>query len=196
MNPNKTLRGLIVSQTRVKLVKEFFSYPKEAFYIRELTRKTGEKVNSVRRELINLENKGILQSEKRGNRVFYALNKTSPLFYPLLMIVTKVSGLGYRLRVKRARLGRIRLALFSSRFLLWDSIESEVDILVVGRVVLPEIGALIVKEEKKRGREINYAVMDWNEFRMRITNKDPFIIDFLLKGPSVVVGNEEDIFGL
>lgn len=196
MNPNKTLRGLIVSQTRVKLIKEFFGYPKEAFYIRELTRRTKEKVNSVRRELISLESKGVLQSEKRGNRVFYTLNKNNPLFYPLLLIVAKTSGLGHELRIKRARLGRIRLALFSSRFLLWDSVESEVDILVVGRVVLPEIGALIVKEEKKRGREINYAVMDWDEFGMRITNKDPFIIDLLLKGPSVIVGNEKDIFSL
>jgi predicted transcriptional regulator len=196
MNPKKSLKSLVVSQTRLKLIKEFFTFPREAFYIRELTRKTVEKINSVRRELINLEEVGILYSERRGNRLFYIPNSHHPLFYPLLLMANKSFGLGYDLQKNKARLGNIKLALFSTRFMRWESVDNEVDILIVGRVVLPEIGEIIRHEEKRRDREINYAVLSLDEYKMRVTNKDPFIIDFLLKAPAVIIGSEEDLYNI
>ncbi len=196
MNPKKSFKGLIISRARLRLLKEFFSFPREAFYIRELARRTKEKINSIKRELVNLEESGILVSERRGNRIFYSPNRNHPFFYPLLVMIAKTFGLGLELEKQKARLGKIKLVFFSNRFLKWESNANEVDILIVGRVVLPEIGVLIVKEEEKRGREINYAVMDWDEFKLRVTNKDPFIIEFLIKSPAVIIGNEEDIFSI
>jgi predicted ArsR family transcriptional regulator len=49
------LSKLFGSKARVKLLKIFLSYPEKRFYIRQLARDLKLQVNSVRRELDNLE---------------------------------------------------------------------------------------------------------------------------------------------
>jgi predicted transcriptional regulator len=41
--------------------------PGREMYIREIARTTRENINSIRRELTNLEGIGLLKSERRGN---------------------------------------------------------------------------------------------------------------------------------
>ena len=42
---------LFGSKTRVKLLALFLTHPNESFYVREITRRLGEQINSIRREL-------------------------------------------------------------------------------------------------------------------------------------------------
>ncbi len=194
MNPKRALAVLLVSATRREILAEFFARPEEEFYVREITQKIGKTLSGVRRELFQLEKLGLLKSEKRGNRLFFRLNHRFPLFYPLLLLMEKSYGLGAKLYQQRDRLGKLRLVLASNQFLTWAKDAQGVDLVVVGRVVLPELGKIIRQEEKRRGREINYAVMDWREFRLRYRNSDPFLVNFLLRGVAVLVGSEEFIF--
>jgi hypothetical protein len=53
------LQRLITSKTRVKLLTLFFMNPDKEMYIRELVRNTDENINSIRRELSNLEEAGM-----------------------------------------------------------------------------------------------------------------------------------------
>ena len=53
---------LFGSKTRVKLLSLFYNNPERPFYVREITRKIDEQINSVRRELQNLLNIGIVLS--------------------------------------------------------------------------------------------------------------------------------------
>jgi DNA-binding transcriptional regulator YhcF (GntR family) len=57
------LSKLFGSKARVKLLKLFLSQPEKRFYIRQLARDLKLQVNSVRRELENLEQFGILTSD-------------------------------------------------------------------------------------------------------------------------------------
>ncbi len=54
------LKRLFGSQTRVKLLTLFLQNPDSEIFIREITRQINEQVNSVRRELNNLQSIGIL----------------------------------------------------------------------------------------------------------------------------------------
>jgi len=193
MDQNKSLSRIIVSKTRLKLLKLFFCRPKESFYIREIVRLTSEELNSVRRELQNLKKAGILTSEPRGNRVFFLLDPKYPLFQKLLHLFVGATGLGEKLVDGRSRLGEIKFILFSGPFLRWEESKTEVDFLIIGRVVLPEIGQLVIEEEEARGREINYAVMDLDEFKLRKKNRDPFLLNILLNNPVVVLGDEKEL---
>lgn len=193
MDLNKSLGRIIVSKTRLKILKLFFSRPKESFYIREVVKLTGEELNSVRRELRNLSQAKLLAGERRGNRLFYSLNRRYPFFQKFLEIFSRLEGLGGKIVKNRSRLGEIKFVIFSGDFLRWNDNQTEVDFLVVGRVVLPEIGKLVVEEEKIRGREINYAVMDLNEFKLRKKNRDPFLLNILLNNPVVILGDEEEL---
>ncbi len=60
------LEKLFGSNARVKILKLFLLHPAEKFYIRQLARNLKLQLNSVRRELENLENFGILTSDMKS----------------------------------------------------------------------------------------------------------------------------------
>lgn len=57
------LNKLFGSNTRAKLIRQFLFNPEKGFYIRQLARDLDLQVNSVRRELENLEGLGLLSSD-------------------------------------------------------------------------------------------------------------------------------------
>jgi DNA-binding transcriptional ArsR family regulator len=77
---------LFGSKTRVKLLKFFFENKGQEFYVRELTRLLGEQINSIRRELINLADAGVVKSRDEENKVFYSVNTSGELFAGLDMM--------------------------------------------------------------------------------------------------------------
>jgi hypothetical protein len=144
--------------------------------------------------LTHLEKVGLVKKEPRGNRIYYWLDKTYPFYPELVRMVAKSTGLGAEILKNRQKLGRITNVLFSTKFVKWaERGTEEVDVLVVGEVVLPELAALIRAEEEKRGQEINYTVMTPEEFIFRKRRRDPFLLG-ILGGPRVmIIGEEEEL---
>ena len=84
--------------------------------------------------------------------------------------------------------------MFSGRFLRkMKEQPDEVDLLIVGNVVLPELALLIREEEKRLNTEINYTVMTEEEFSFRRKKRDPFIISILAGSRVVLIGDEESM---
>jgi hypothetical protein len=183
---------LITSKSRIKLLNVFLSSPNDMLHVRELVRRTHDEINAVRRELAFLEKKGILIREPRANRVYYFLNKNYSFYYDLLRIGSKSVGLGADILKNRVKLGRIKYAMFSGRFLrkMKEQMD-EVDLLIVGNIVLPELALLVREEEKRLNTEINYTVMTEEEFSFRRKKRDPFIISILAGSRVVLIGDEE-----
>lgn len=189
------LDDLIISKTRVKLLELFLTNPGRIFHVRELVRKVDEEINAVRRELAHLEQKGIVTKEPRGNRLYYAMRKDYPIYFELMEIFAKTRGLGSAILQNRQKLGRIRYVTFAGRFArrLPKHDPEQVDVLVVGEVVLPELALLIRAEEARRGEEINYTVMTEDEFSFRKKRRDPFIVSILSGSRVMISGDEEDL---
>lgn len=185
---------LITSKARVKLLNVFLAAPTSMFHVRELVRRTGDEINAVRRELAFLEKKGLLSREPRANRVYYSLDKSYPFFYDLLRLGAKSMGLGAEILKNRAKLGKIKYAMFSGKFArkIKDK-PDEVDFLIVGTIVLPELALLIREEEKKLETEINYTVMTEDEFSFRKKKSDPFIESILSGSRVMLIGDEESM---
>jgi hypothetical protein len=80
------IEQLFGSKTRVKLLQLFFENPNRSFYVREITRKIEEQINSVRRELANLLSIGIITSDANNNRLYYEVNQKFGHYKPLAMI--------------------------------------------------------------------------------------------------------------
>ena len=70
----QSINALFGSKTRVKLLNLFFNKPDEKFYVREISRIIDEQVNSVRRELTNLEGVGVVKSSTEDRKIFYRAN--------------------------------------------------------------------------------------------------------------------------
>lgn len=188
------LSDLITSQSRIKLLHVFLSAPTEMYHVRELVRRTHDEINAVRRELQFLEKKGILVKEPRANRVYYSLLKAYPFYFDLLQIGAKTFGLGADILKNRAKLGKIKYVMFSGRFVRKQKENPEdVDLVVVGTVVLPELSLLVKNEERRLGSEINYTAMSEDEFSFRKKKNDPFILTILSRSRLMLIGDEESM---
>lgn len=191
--PDETMfADLITSKSRTKLLETFLATPHEMIHVREAVRRTNDEINAVRRELQYLEKHGILEREQRANRVYYSLSKNYPFYFDLLAIGSKTVGLGAQMLKQRAKLGRIKYALFSGKFVRRVERKSEdVDLVVIGTVVLPELALLVRDEEARLNTEINYTAMTEEEFKFRKTRSDPFIAQILSQSRVMIIGDEE-----
>jgi len=79
--------ALFGSKTRVKLLHLFLNNPGQPFYVREITRKIGEQINSVRRELSNMIEVGIITSDSADNKLYYQINQRYEYYAPLKAIL-------------------------------------------------------------------------------------------------------------
>lgn len=188
------MENLFISKVRVKLLKLFLTTTDPLLHVREIVRRTREEINAVRRELLRMEKVGVVSSEWRANRRLYHF-RNDYIFYPqLLGFVVKSAGLGGEIIKNRSRLGKIKYAMLATRFAKnKPSNTDDVDLLVVGQIVLPELQALIADEQARRESEINYSFMDEAEFNFRVKRRDPFILKVVLQPKIMLIGDEEDL---
>ena len=164
------------------------------FHVREAVRRTEEEINAVRRELIYLEKKGILTREPRANRVYYYLDRAYPFYSDLLSLYAKSRGIGADIIKNRVKLGKIKFAMLSGRFARGiRNNPEEVDLLLVGTIVVPELSVLVRAEEERRKHEINYTVMTEEEFSFRKKRIDPFITSIIHGSRVMLLGDEEQL---
>ncbi len=190
-----SLGDLITSKVRIKILELFFSNLKEIYHVRGIVREVSEEINAVRRELEKLEKQGLLRKEPRGNRIYYSLRSEHSFYGDLVSMVAKTTGLGKILIENKSKIGKVSFIMFSGKFarLKDRKREDDVDILIVGEVVLPELASLIRVEESKRGKEINYTVMSREEFDFRKKRRDAFLLGILSGSRVMIIGDEEDL---
>ncbi len=205
------LGKLFGSNARVKILKAFLFHPEKKYYIRQLARNLKLQVNSVRRELENLEKFGLLiPSERAGEdgqgdshnhgaeenesdhgnqeKKYYQVNTDFTLFGEIKDLIVKAQILhkdDFINKLKRA--GKIKLLILTGVFV--NNQNSPVDILIVGRIDRPKLLRLIRELQKELGREINFTVMDQREFRYRREMTDVFLYN-VLEGKKIVAVDE------
>jgi hypothetical protein len=110
-------------------------------------------------------------------------------------MVAKTTGLGAQIIENRRKVGNISFVMFSGRFVrrIKRKRDDDIDILVVGDIVLPELATLVRYEESKRSTEINYTVMSRDEFDFRKRRRDPFLLGILANSRVMIIGDEEDL---
>jgi len=194
--------ALFGSKTRVKLLHLFLNNPGKSFFVREITRKIDEQINSVRRELSNMLNIGIITSDSSDNKLYYQVNQRYEYYVPLRSIFgdstvdvkeVKASDDGDLVERYGSLLGDIsglRLAILSG-VLVKDS-AAAVDVLMVGNMAPARIKALMKDIEKSEGRELNYSVMSHDDFYYRLSVRDKFITE-IINGKHKVIIDKDNI---
>lgn len=196
------IEQLFGSKTRVKLLQLFYSNPNRSFYVREITRKIDEQINSVRRELANLLSIGIISSDTNNNRLYYEVDQSYEYYEPLVAIFgtakdtdTKpVKGKAKDAKQDKAdqplkALGNVELALYTGQFTRDE--RSGIDLLIVGDINQTQLTKFITELEEKEGKEIRYTVMPLNEYRYREQIKDRFLSDVLASKNQILVDKHQ-----
>jgi DNA-binding transcriptional regulator YhcF (GntR family) len=182
------LEQIFGSKVRVKLLKLFLNQQEDReFYVRELARTLGDHLNSVRRELENLEDLGLLVFQERDKKKFYSINKDFVLVPELKALLLKSHELGeQKLIGQLEKIGTLDLLVLTGLFV--GQVESPVDIFMVGRIPKSKIERLIKVYEKESNKDLRYAVMGKKEFQHRVELGDRFIFT-LLNGRKIMVVN-------
>lgn len=192
---------LFGSKTRVKLLHLFFNHPGESFYVREITRKVGEQINSVRRELSNMLDVGVIVNDSIDNKLYYQVNQRYEYYIPLRLIFsddkkaikTAVLSAGQKPDNDKylqliSDISGLRLAIFSG--VLVKGSTASVDIVFVGNISTAKVHSVVKSIEKIEGRELNYTVMSYDEFYYRLSVRDKFVSQILNSGYKVMVDKD------
>lgn len=186
------LTKLFSSQTRVDLLRLFFTHPDNRYYVRQIARELHRDISGIKRELDNLEKAGLLLSDKVGNLRYYTVNKTAAIYSEIKGIVTKTVGVQAAVYEALAPLTGVRQAwLYSMNSHPPGEGVGAIFLLIVGSVDLAELNEAITRLEDHLGREINYTVFDEGEFQRRRAEADPFLTE-LLGGRNVLLIGRDD----
>jgi len=188
--------ALFGSKTRVKLLHLFLNNPNRAFYVREITRKIDEQINSVRRELANMLSIGIIKSENSNNRLYYEVNQLYTHYEPLRAIfgdselaseaVQAVDGNDWAKRLKP--LGDVRVAIYSGQLVHGST--SDVDLVIAGDINKTQAKKFVRELEEDEGKSLNYTVMSYEDFYYRLSIKDRFVTAIIGGKHTVLVDSE------
>ncbi|PIR94384.1 hypothetical protein COT97_01605 [Candidatus Falkowbacteria bacterium CG10_big_fil_rev_8_21_14_0_10_39_11] len=191
------LDQLFGSKTRVKMIKLFLSHPERKFFVRELTRLTDSLINSIRRELNNLIDIGLIEidiSEQENDssanpglvgatrgvnaKKYYRLNKRNlfkdeldALFNKNKMMIEK------RFAEKIKGVGQVNYLALSGVFV--DNKKAPTDLVVIGSFSKKDMIRAINKFETEIGKKIKFTIMDLKEYRLRHDIADRFLLDIL-----------------
>ncbi len=191
--------ALFGSKTRVKLLHLFLNNPNRAFYVREITRKIDEQINSVRRELANMLSIGIIKSETSNNRLYYEINQDYTHFKPLheifsdstggvASVESKVDANDWPKRLKP--LGDVRVLVFSGSLVKGST--SDVDVLIAGDINKTQAKKFIKEMEEEENRSLNFSIMSYQDFYYRLSIRDKFVVA-ITSGKHTTIADAENI---
>lgn len=217
------MEQLFGSKTRVKLLKLFMGSPNRSFYVREITRKIEEQINSVRRELANLLSLGIITSDSTNNKLYYEVNQKSEHYDALRMLFTgkkpaaqKAIDTDVKKPVKSEKSQIVSTITekptSTSGFVdadIWAKVgnisgllysgvftrdsSAPIDVMVIGDVTQSRVETAVAELEKEQHGELRYAIMEIDEWTYRRQVKDKFYVQ-VMSAKSQVVKDGQGLF--
>ncbi len=192
----KILSEILSSGTRAEILRLLFDGSERELHVRELQRRSGFSVRTVRDELGKLLRLDLLKRRKDSNRVYYSANRDHPLYSDLVRIVIKTVGLTDILRDALGDQDISVAFVFGSMASGEELATSDVDLMIIGELTLRKVSGLLRDVDTNVGREITPFVITDAEFRERLHSGDDFVRR-VIAGPKIfVIGAKDDLEAL
>lgn len=187
----------LFGKTKRQILALFFGRPHQSFYLRQIERETRTGIGAVQREVKKLVDAGLLMRVKTKDQILYSANLQSPVYGELQSLLTKTAGIAEVLRrvMKPYVKSHDVLAAF-----IYGSVaagrataSSDVDLMVVGDLMLAQLLPAIRKAQAKLGREINPTVMDRYEFSSNASAGNGLVARVLKEPRMMVIGTNDEL---
>lgn len=179
------LDHLFGSRTRAKILRLLLTNPQKSYFVREISRKVREHVNSVRRELKFLTAADIIVARGEGQKRYYQAHADYPVYPELKALIFKAQVMEER-RLLSAIRGNSRIYLLLLTGFFVGQEVAQTDILIVGSINRLKLKRLMKTFQDHFDREIHYTVMTRKEFEFRYNLTDRFLYA-ILSGPTITV---------
>ncbi len=188
-----TLAQLICSRVRAEIFRILFRPGSGGVHLREIQRQSGFAIGTVRQDIEKLAKLGVVIKRRDGNRVYYMANEDHPLYNEISKLVLKTVGMVDTL-VSALSMDEILCAfVFGSMASGTAGPNSDIDLMVIGKIGLRKLSSFLSGAGNQLGREINPHVMSPAEFQNRLREKDHFLTSVLASPKIFVIGAEHDL---
>lgn len=197
---NSPIEKLFGSKTRAKLLNLFFENSGKSYYVREITRVIDEQINSVRRELINLEGIGIIKNETFDNKVYYSANMKHPFSHALISLFTaKNVDAKDKEVVQHYTFADVAKPVknYLSGLIVTNRLPGQegIDMLIIGDDRTKKLSHWAEVVEKKVGKPLNYVILSSDDYTYRKSVHDRFITELMEMEISEIYDPEKLIKG-
>jgi hypothetical protein len=163
-----------------------------------ISRSGKEKENDEQKEIEEIQNlkAGKIVSASREHeeetggqeKKYFQVNKNFILFEELKSLIVKSQMLHEQdLLEQLKKIGNIKLLVLTGFFT--GAKDAPADILIVGDAKKDKVAKIVKELEKEVNREINYSLMDYNEFKYRRDMTDVFLFH-IIEGKKMIVIDE------
>ncbi len=188
------LKNLFISKVRVRILEQYMLNLNASFHVRGLVRVLDEEINAVRRELLNLQDAGLLKSKKDGNKLVYKLNKDCPIIWELRSIFYKEAPIGRAILKAIDGIEGIQLVVLTDSFINNRYLNpTDVDFIFIGNMKVKELSNAISQLEKEQERQIRFSAITKEDFDFARKKKEPFLMNILENDKIVMFGQISDL---
>jgi len=185
------LTFLFSSRIRAKILTAFLLAPGVDYNCWDLANLINENYSGVWKELVHLEDIGILASKQRGRSKIYQPNPGCPILPELKSMVLKTEGIAKVIHEHLFGVDAIIAAFIYGSYATGEAdFLSDLDLMVIGEVNLSQFSILISELERELNRSINYVIITKADWELKIANGDPFIRNVNQSPKVMIVGDE------
>jgi predicted nucleotidyltransferase len=186
------LANIFPSKVRAELFRLLFGLEKAEYHVRELERRCGLRISTIRNDLIHLKALELVNARKDGNRLYYSANTLHPLYSDIRNIVIKTEGIVPALR-ERLKENSIEFAfIFGSTATHAQKAKSDIDLMVIGNLSFRELVHRLYGLSDDLGREINAHVLNTSSFTDRLAAREHFITSVVRAAKIFITGSEDE----
>ncbi len=191
----KSLGEALFQKIKRQLLSLFFLNPDKSYYHREIIRLLKSSPGSVEKELKNLVDAEILNTEFSGNRRYYQVNQNCFIYNDLREIVIKTFGVVDILRQALEPLkDKIEIAfIYGSVAQKTDTGNSDIDVLFVSDLSFREFAVLLKPLEDVLQREINFSIYPITILQKENLEENHFMSS-VVKTKIIPILGEVDVF--
>lgn len=179
------LGSIFGSASRAKIIKLLILSTDKKFQASQIAKDLELPLNSLRHELDNLTQFGLIGEEKVAGKKYFSVNTNFLLYPEIKALFAKAQILSSQEFINGLQ------KICQPSFLALTGIftnypEAQTDILIVGTLRRPPFLKLIKDLEKDLGREINFTILSEREFQYREEIMDIFLYN-ILEGKTLVL---------
>lgn len=190
------LADALFTPVQQRVLGLLFGQPDRRFQSGELIRLAEGGVGAVHRQLVRLEQAGLVEVTRAGNQKHYQARRASPIFAELQGLVAKTVGMVEPLRNSLGeKADGIRAAfVFGSIAKGSDRSGSDIDLMVISDALrYADLFEALQAAEIRLARPINPTVMSIADWRGKRAQEDSFAARLAAQPKLFVIGSDDDL---
>lgn len=196
VSSSTSLADVLFTPVQQRVLALLFGQPGRSFRSAELISLADSGIGAVHRQLIRLEDSGLVKVTRVGNQKHYQANADSPIFSELHGLIVKTVGLVGPLKEALApfKVSVHAAFVYGSIAKGTDTAGSDIDLMVIGdNLSYAEVYGALQSAEETLQRPIQVSLMTLRDWQRKLAAGSPFVTRILAQPKIPLIGSIDDL---